>query len=893
MVGRLWLWVLDLGYVAWILRAPLSSVVLGFLLMWKVPQAQDTLVDVAMAEAILPSAPVSWRMLALFASTFFLWAMPVHYSARLLLETDARYFRASTFRATRGPVTKAWVEGLRVYFPRILGAATFLPFSIGALYAIRDLPNLGSGGEDVAAAVRLWSLAMIMVAGVPIFLVYAMARRRLADSAGGKNIDTILDPWVAPLFRALGFRATMDNQAEMRSTGRLGLLVYVLLVGVVLIMTPLRLATLLPLALAIPLVLGGWVPVLSVIGYYGRRLRMPLILLFVLLPGILVYFWGDNHVVRPWKAEAGQPPLQSQRPTLPQALDAWMDANQCRQDPGTCPRPIIVAAAGGASRAAFFTASVIGHFLDVEQHRPFFSQARGDKPPVVKTQNDDGRIVKLAGTAPDAPALTAADVANRLFAISGVSGGAYGAVVAATALAERGPSGKLPCRGGAPSEWYGYEISNARDCLEALTSGDYLTPVFFGLAFHDQAQAWDPYQLLFTDDRASLLEQAWEYRFRNVITGSGGNEPAETGLKRPFFASNLRASQWVPLLILNGTSVATGQRIITSDLAATYDLNAPCPDGSQPGTCRVFKQAIDYEALITSRVAATATGRALMSKALKGTAEQSTGSEPATPRRNVADIALSTAATNSARFPIISPPGSIRDLDGNIVDRIVDGGYFENFGVLSALELAKAIVALQPRLAPFVLIIANDPQSTFLERRDAKSPVQTADVQDAPFFTEVTAPLGGVANVRTARGRLAVAELQTWARTHYPPISIPDPMPPDRFTDMPCSQHVAHIDVWPQVSRSLPERLFDDLPARNVCDLLQAPSKAQDVRLREVSMSWWLSKAVQINLHKQLESTQDTCNNDAAVAMVWNALQTRSQSCYPPQSVSALPRQTP
>ena len=52
--------------------------------------------------------------------------------------------------------------------------------------------------------------------------------------------------------------------------------------------------------------------------------------------------------------------------------------------------------------------------------------------------------------------------------------------------------------------------------------------------------------------------------------------------------------------------------------------------------------------------------------------------------KKVDDVRLSTAAHNSARFPLISPPGSICNQDQAIVDRIVDGGYFENYGALGA-----------------------------------------------------------------------------------------------------------------------------------------------------------------------------------------------------------------
>ena len=51
----------------------------------------------------------------------------------------------------------------------------------------------------------------------------------------------------------------------------------------------------------------------------------------------------------------------------------------------------------------------------------------------------------------------------------------------------------------------------------------------------------------------------------------------------------------------------------------------------------------------------------------------------------VNDVQLSTAAFNSARFPLISPAGTIRNKDQQIIDRIVDGGY-SKITALSALK---------------------------------------------------------------------------------------------------------------------------------------------------------------------------------------------------------------
>jgi hypothetical protein len=194
--------------------------------------------------------------------------------------------------------------------------------------------------------------------------------------------------------------------------------------------------------------------------------------------------------------------------------------------------------------------------------------------------------------------------------------------------------------------------------------------------------------------------------------------------------------------------------------------------------------------------------------------------------RTLDDIRLSTAAHNSARFPIISPPGSIRNRTHHIVDRIVDGGYMENYGALGALELAEAIRAFEPRLAPFVLIVSNDP--------DENPDLNPAEAPDAAPLTDVTIPLEAVSTTRTARGRLAVAQLEAQLETAMPG----------------CGANTAHIRVWPQ---------------------FETPRGGKKVS-RPVSMSWWLSRPIQVHLHQQVEESKSQNQNQNDTEFVWRAL---------------------
>src|SRR5260370_36900758 len=94
-----------------------------------------------------------------------------------------------------------------------------------------------------------------------------------------------------------------------------------------------------------------------------------------------------------------------------------------------------------------------------------------------------------------------------------------------------------------------------------------------------------------------------------------------------------------PVLLFNGTSVNTGQRVIASNVRITSDI---------------FPDAIDFF-------------------------EQF--GHPAS---------MATAAYTSARFPYVGPGGTYcTKCRTGARDRVVDGGYFENFGAGSAVEVVQ------------------------------------------------------------------------------------------------------------------------------------------------------------------------------------------------------------
>jgi hypothetical protein len=794
---RFWNCVLDLGLTLWVLRAPLIATLLGYAILAFAAQAQDLLVDVA-------TGPW-WYIVLFLLATFFVWALPTHYASRVLVETDARYQARVRRRGTRFIV---WLQG---WAPRFLGALTFVAMLVAAWRSWRNVPGVHPDSITGDVKFSLVLLELLIVGALVLYGFYVHFRETIARSMLVVRLESIASDLVEPIARrlpaALALGRHVPGSGVSRSDlGPLFLAFMFVAFTFIPFFFPFTFAEWFPRAIAVPFVFGGWTPIAAYASGVGRHLRVPIISLFLVGAMLLTFLLGDNYAVRrvdPAQHVATllkvQPPdldTIKTRPKLNEAIDLWKRANGCAGEGDVCPRPVIIAASGGASRAGFFTASVIGKLLD---SRP---PQEGGEP------------------------LSAEGVRNRLFAISSVSGSSVGTVMTVAALGVA--DGKQPCKPKSTYLWFGSgQINDWRSCLEVLMSGDFLTPTFAGIVFRDTLRFLGVFgkagSVFGWADRATLIEQSWEEQFTSAIPGriaAANGRSCVGSLSCPFVT--LRPAvvgdkvNWVPLMFLNGTSVATGQRIVTATIDPWYPA-ANCPLPQEGPECPVFQETYDFHLLLDGEQPAQG-AIATMRRVLNLDAASSD---------KLFDARLSTAAHNSARFPVVSPPGEVRNRVNNILDRIVDGGYFENFGAQTAIELARAMQAVDGRLAPFILIISNDPE---IPLSDA---LATPDAGEAGLLPDVSAPLDATLNTRSARGTLAV-ERATTALSETLTAA--------------CNRNVAHVRVWP-------EYLYGN----------EGP-------VRPLSFSWWLSKPVQQRLHEQTESEE---GNAAPIAAVMAALQSK------------------
>jgi hypothetical protein len=416
---------------------------------------------------------------------------------------------------------------------------------------------------------------------------------------------------------------------------------------------------------------GLIIAVMAAVIHRGRRWRLPVVLILLALALAFSaagqWWWGDNHAVgrRAFGGGSDQGPAIAARPTFPQAFDAWWRSAPAGPD-GRKPL-IVVAAAGGASRAGYWAADVLGELQDRSQGR----------------------------------------FAPSVFAISSVSGGSVGALAFASQLYDD------PQAGG-----------RFGDAVRATAGGDFLSPALAGLLFPDLAQHFLPMiplghgAVLALPDRAEALEKAFEQSWTGHCRRFACRDPRLW--REPLQTLWSDPARPVPLVFVNGAQAENGRRVLTSRVAI---------DSAE------FPDALDFYA---------ATGQR--------------------------DLAISSAIHNGARFPFVSPGGTLLDQQGRAHGHVLDGGYFENSGLTTAADIVHAAMLLakdpaNPRpIRPIVVELNNDsdedPRAPVFDRHwPVRRPPDLVTWQDDVFLSDVLGPLGGLTSSRDGRATPVAIEL--------------------------------------------------------------------------------------------------------------------------------------
>jgi predicted acylesterase/phospholipase RssA len=251
--------------------------------------------------------------------------------------------------------------------------------------------------------------------------------------------------------------------------------------------------------------------------------------------------------------------------------------------------------------------------------------------------------------------------------------------------------------------------------MDLILRDDFLSDTLGAALFPDLLQRFLPVPAL--NDRAIALDRSFDRAW-------GSTHPrATTQLSAAFHDLWLTNPHKVPLLFLNSTVVETGQRAIGSPLATLSPKEDPA-----------FADSLAIGRLIGTQ------------------------------------LPLSTAALLSARFTYVSPAALIdtHRTDASRWIRLVDGGYFDNSGAVTAQEIVRDIIAshqdmapakpqaLQPRaMRVIVLHLPNQPEVS-----SAIADEKQRNTGSWEWMSEVLAPVKTLLQTRGARGTQAVSYLR-------------------------------------------------------------------------------------------------------------------------------------
>ena len=238
--------------------------------------------------------------------------------------------------------------------------------------------------------------------------------------------------------------------------------------------------------------------------------------------------------------------------------------------------------------------------------------------------------------------------ANSLLAISGVSGGSVGAgvywAVHNSGLCQK-PDATETCY---------------QDAVTAILAEDYLTPSLVTMLFRDLLDSIVPISSLYhiagagPIDRGNVLEQEIRAKTNAWLAENGFEDPDPLALpisQSAFLAPGFEpaaddAPITLPLLLLNGTRVDDGTKVLVSPIAHMRKKER--------------EDETDHGGVPTNLI--THDGQ---------------------------ELSVVAGMVISARFPVVTPPARVR-IERNGAPQtiqLVDGGYFDNSGIETAVDL--------------------------------------------------------------------------------------------------------------------------------------------------------------------------------------------------------------
>ncbi len=874
------------------------SVLVALYAFMEMPQTQDVLLD---ARPYWIQEVVYWTSFYVIGILF--WALPLVFTARLLLLQNFDSIGIDTENRFKFYI---------FVMPRFYAVIAFFAVLIGMIYASENLPSPSSENQYEIALRRILSSHLIMLCGATAFITFLITVRDLFISYYSRRMELL--ELNAP-GRCRGELIRIENltgkstrkheehdlhltalkpdfltthtwisaqRAKLFMWGYMSVLTCLLLVLVGLhflsysetvrsafAIRDMDLASQssiqsawsflvdtfsLKRAPLLFILFGAWLPFVTLMALLSNRHQFPFITAFLLSGVVLALFIGDGHNVRlatlSKSQQAGLKPVG-----FADALKAWKAASSwndkgCEEFPkgapklADCPRPIIVAGEGGGSRAAFLFASVLGAIEDD-------SLDRQKNPAARPFHNQLFAISTVSGSSVGAAFFVSALKAQPAVSLGQLKKGLYWQRLWFPNVATAKPT--IDNAGERTSNNFLTGFITYKDALQAALSNDFISPTLIAYLARDVSMIS---RFPFTMDRAGVLETAWEDAFDDVYGTSKDTSP----LSAPLQSMAPSPGNWTPLLFMNATSIETGRRVIVTPVK----INEPITGGATP----LFTDVYDLHELLCSpyrdpKTAAPATLLDEIGSALPSLFRPEVECEAKKPVS--VDIRLSTAASISSRSPFITPHADIRDRRSKLTDSVVDGGFFDNSGIITALDVARGVKAIDARIMPFILQISNEPAWFEASTNCAAEGAYPArpQIPDEAIFRPLSAltDLLTVNSTRISRGYETILELPQ--RASQLNGGIPS---------------AAQIHVCPQPEDDFfGDMLFGDAKDKS----MQMINKAQhQEQYKSVSLSWWLSPPLQAYLDGQIYNKHNMEERNCVLSLLQVAQTGDGGACH-------------
>lgn len=219
---------------------------------------------------------------------------------------------------------------------------------------------------------------------------------------------------------------------------------------------------------------------------------------------------------------------------------------------------------------------------------------------------------------------------------------------------------------------------------------DSLAPVARSLALRDVPWFFVPFPF---DDRGRALEKAWEHHSKAMGESFASLAPGE-------------AAGWRPSIVFSPMLVEDGRQLLISNLLLDEILQRPARrlDVQDPVFSRPSVQFFDLYPKST--------------------------------------VSIATASRMSASFPWVSPAS---ELPSTPYRRVVDAGYFDNFGgYVTAAWLRRYLPALRESASGVLIVQVRDDESDEDNRGLARAKASRGE----RAFSELTAPLTAIFKTR-------------------------------------------------------------------------------------------------------------------------------------------------